>query len=132
MFFDEQPVKPKYLVRDRDSKFVAGFDEILESEGIKVVKTSVGAPNMNAVAERFVGSVRRECLDHFIVLGEEHLRHILKSYLVHYHEQRPHQGLDNVPPHGLPPGNDTPLSLADVRCEESLGGWLKHYWRPAA
>jgi putative transposase len=131
MFFDDQPVKPKYLLRDRDSKFVKEFDDILRSEGIEVVQTGVRAPNQNAIAERFVGSVKRECLDHFVVFGEDHLRHLLREFLAHYHDCRPHQGLGNVPLNGLPPSADRPLSLAEVRCEQRLGGVLKHYSRAA-
>jgi putative transposase len=83
MFFDWEPVKPKYLLRDRDSKFVKEFDAILMSEGIEVKPIGVRAPNQNAVAERFVLSARNECLDHFIVFGETHLRHVLSEYLIH-------------------------------------------------
>jgi putative transposase len=134
LFFDEQPSKLRFLLRDHDSKFVREFDGVLEAEGVAVVPTSIRAPNMNAVAERFVQTVKQECLDHFVVFGEDHLRHLLAEFLRHYHEHRPHQGLGNVPPDGPPPAEDTdiPLSLAAVRCQERLGGLLKHYTRRAA
>jgi putative transposase len=132
-FFAEQPVKPRYLLRDRDTKFVAEFDAILESEGLEVVKVAVRAPNQNAVAERFVQTVKSEVLDHFIVCSEKHLRHLLSEFLAHYHEERPHQGLGNVPLGGVPPPVEEPavLPLSAVRCRERLGGLLKHYRRAA-
>jgi putative transposase len=133
MRFDEEPVKPKYLLRDRDTKFVAEFDAVLESEGLEVVKVAVRAPNQNAVAERFVQSVKSEVLDHFIVCSEKHLRHLLSELLAHYPEERPHQGLGNVPLGGVPPSEEAPavLPLSEVRCRERLGGVLKHYRRAA-
>ncbi|GIW91747.1 MAG: hypothetical protein KatS3mg109_2179 [Pirellulaceae bacterium] len=132
MHFGEEPAKPRYLLRDHDSKFVPEFDAVLEAEGMEVVPTSVQAPNMNAVAERFVQTVKGECLDHFIVFGEAHLRYLLKQFLIHYHECRPHQGLGNMPLGGLPAvPEDKPLILSEVRCEERLGGLLKHYSRAA-
>ncbi len=133
MFFDGQAVKPRDLIRDHDSKFVKEFDALLESEAIQVVPTSIKAPKMNAAAERVVQTLRVECLDHFVVFGEDHLRYILTEFLRHYHEHRPHQGLGNVPPDGPPSArSDRPLSLDAVRCEERLGGLLKHYHRAAA
>ncbi len=80
MIFDQETVKSKDLLRDRDSKFVKEFDAILTSEDIAVTPIGVWAPNQNAVAERFVQSVKRECLDHLVVFGETHLRHILSEY----------------------------------------------------
>jgi putative transposase len=133
LFFDEQPVRPRFLIRDHDSKFVREFDGVLESEGVEVVPISIRAPNMNAVAERFVQTAKQECLDHFVVLGEDHLRHLVTEFLRHYHQERPHQGVGNVPLGGPeePPGGAN-LSLAEVRCQERLGGLLKHYTRRAA
>jgi putative transposase len=132
MIFDQERDKPKYLLRDHDGKFVKEFDAILASEGIEVKPIGVRAPNQNAVAERFVQSVRQECLDHFIVCGEAHLRHLLSEYLAHYHRCRPHQGFDNVPPNAtLQSEKAHSRSPAEVRCEERLGGLLKHYVRAA-
>jgi putative transposase len=133
MIFDEESVPPKYLLRERDSNFVKEFDAILSSEGIVVTPISVRAPNQNAVAERFVQSARRECLDHFVVFGEKHLRHLLSDYLAYYHHFRPHQGLDNRPLGWMEPAvaeRDQPLG--EVVCQERLGGLLRHYQRRAA
>jgi len=133
MIFDQESVKPKYLLRDRDSKFVKEFDAILTSEGIAVTPISVRAPNQNAFAERFVQSVKRECLDHFVIFGETHLRHILSEYLTYYHRVRPHQGLDNRPLGWTEPAlAETAQPLGEVVCHERLGGLLRHYQRRAA
>jgi putative transposase len=133
MIFEKESVKPKYLLRDRDSKFVQEFDAILTSEGIAVTPIGVRAPNQNAVAERFVQSVRHECLDHFVVFGEAHLRHILSEFLVYYHQFRPHQGLGNRPL-GCTASSaaDVHRPLGEVACEERLGGLLRHYHRRAS
>lgn len=133
LIFDQESVKPKYLLRDRDSKFVQPFDAILTSEGIAVTPIGVRAPNQNAVAERFVQSVKRECLDHFVVFGETHLRHILSEYLVYYHQFRPPQGLDNRPLGWMELSvAETDRPLGEVVCHERLGGLLRHYQRSAA
>jgi len=94
-----------------------------------VVETAPESPNQNAHCERWVRSVRQECLEHFVVLGEAHLRYILSSYVAHYNEQRPHQGIGNIPlkePEGEPP------SEGEIVCFERLGGLLKHYERRPA
>ena len=133
MFFGEQKHTPTHLLRDHDGKFVPEFDAVFESDGVKVTPISVRAPNMNATAERWVQSVRVECLDHFVVFGERHLRHLLAEYLAYYHEERPHQSLGNVPLSGKPPPAEADiLSLADIVCQERLGGLLKNYSPSAA
>ncbi len=133
MYFAEQPEKPQFLLRDHDTKFTRQFDDILEGEGIEVKLIGPLAPNMNAVAERWVQSAKQECLDHFVVFGESHLRHLLSEYLVWYHHCRPHQALGNKPLHGEDPlPAKGVLSVKDVLCEERLGGLLKHYYRRAA
>jgi putative transposase len=115
-------------LRDHDGKFVPEFDALLAAEEIKVKPVGVRAPNQNAVAERFVQSVKRECLDHFLVFGERHLRHILSEYLLYYHQHRPHQGLGNRPLGcaELAPAEQL-QRLEEVVCEERLGGLLRHY-----
>ena len=87
------------------------------------------APNLDAFAERWVLSIRQECLDHFVVFGEEHLRLLVFSYLQFYNERRPHQGVGNVP---LKVVADEPPSEGEIVCHEQLGGLLKHYERKAA
>jgi putative transposase len=132
LHLEETGLKATHLVRDRDTKFTRQFDSILESEGIEVVKTSVRAPNMNALAERFVQSARRECLDHFVFFGEKHLSHVVREYERYYNEARPHQGLGNKPLGDWPePAPAEVVRLEDVVCEERLGGLLKSYRRAA-
>jgi hypothetical protein len=88
----------KFLLRDRDTKFAASFDEVFCTEGVRTTKTPVQAPRANAFAERSVGTVRRECLDRLLSFGRLHLEQVLEEYLVHYNEHRPHRALDQQPP----------------------------------
>jgi transposase InsO family protein len=89
---------PEFIIRDRDNKFGADFDRVARGAGIRVLKTAIQAPLMNAAMERFVGSARRECLGHIIVLSEEHLKAVLDEYVAHFNGARPHQGLDQQVP----------------------------------
>jgi putative transposase len=126
---EKQTNRPTPLIHDLDTKFTAQFDAILASEQIEVVKVGPAAPNLNAHAERWVLSIKWECVDHFIVLGEDHLRHLIDEYLSHYLESRPHQGLGNVP---LKPILDARCVDGENTCQERLGGLLKHYHRRTA
>ena len=118
------------LVRDRDTKFSGGFDEVLRTEGLAVVKTPIRAPKANAFAERWVGSVRRECLDHVLVFGRRHLQRVLGAYVEHYNRARPHRGLDLQPPH---PGLDSGTNPGTkVRRRDVLGGLIHEYHQSAA
>jgi putative transposase len=85
--------RTRFLIHDRDSKFTAAFDELFRSEGITVVHTPVQAPQANAYAERFVRTVRNECLDWLLIVGRRHLEHVLRIYIQHYNRERPHRGL---------------------------------------
>jgi putative transposase len=134
MIFDEEPdeYKPMRIIRDR--KFTEQFCAILESEGVEFRPIPPRSSNMNPHAEAWVKRVKRECLDHFIVFGEQHLRHILSTWLDYYHRFRPHQGLGNVPLTKPAPCAYTQELLGpdDVVCHQWLGGLLKHYARKAA
>ena len=88
----------KFLVRDRDSKFTAAFDEVLAGNGVRIIKTPVRSPRADSFAERYVGTLRRECLDHLLIYGEQHLRQVLAAYARHYNEHRPHQSREQRPP----------------------------------
>jgi putative transposase len=136
MTFAEEPAefRPTHVIRDRDTKFTAQFCSILETDGLEFRPIPARSPNLNPYCESWVGRTRAEVLNHFIVFGEGHLRHILDRWLVHYHFQRPHQGLGHVPigcdlP---PPETMREFCLDDVVCHESLGGLLKHFERRAA
>ena len=119
----------KFLIRDRDSKFMSSFDAVFAAEGIRIVKTPIQAPRANAVAERFVGSARRECLDRLVILGPRHLRVVLTEYIDRYNQHRPHRSLNQHSPLGTP---DRPVSAADLdtrRVERTdiLGGLIHEY-----
>jgi hypothetical protein len=94
----ERARRCKFLIRDRDGKFSRAFDEVLTSSGIRIIKTPLRSPRANAYAERFVGTLRRECLDHLLIYGERHLRKVLAEYERHYDDHRPHHSRDQKPP----------------------------------
>ena len=121
-------VAPRYVIHDRDSKFASAFDTVFRSEGVEVVHTPYRAPTANAVAESWVGPVRRECLDHLLIVNEAHLRRVLRAYVVHYNQARPHQGLEQRTP--LPP-TERP-GQGPIRRRDLLGGLLREYYREAA
>jgi putative transposase len=122
-FGDEQPFR--FLVHDRDTKFSHAFDEVFRTEGIRVIRTPVQAPNANAHAERWVGTLRAECLDRILILGRRHLEHVLRVYRSHYNGHRPHRTLHLLPPNGRDP---TPLNAtARVRRRDLLGGLIHEY-----
>lgn len=135
VFAEEKPeCRPTHIIRDRDTKFTDQFCEILKTDGIEFRPTPPRSPTSNSYAEAWVGRIKAECLNHFIVFGENHLRHILKEWVCYYHKFRPHQGLGNVPIDSALP-SPAPLHEfrpEDVVCQESLGGLLKHYERRAA
>ncbi len=135
VFDDEQEEhKPTHIVRDRDSKFTAQFCSILESDGIEFRPIPPRSPNMNPFAEAWVQRTKHEVLNHFMVFGEKHLRHLMHEWVTYYHTVRPHQGLGNVPIAGSlpPPAPLESLQLEDIECQARLGGLLKHYERMAA
>jgi hypothetical protein len=88
----------KFLIRDRDSKFTTVFDDVFVANGVWIIKTPCRSPRANSFAERYVGTLRRECLDHLLIYGKRHLQRILAEYARHYNEHRPHQSQDQRPP----------------------------------
>ena len=84
----------RFLIRDRDSKYAWSFDEVLRTERVRIVRSRIGAPKANAICERWVGTVRRECLDHLLVLGRRHLERVPASYVARYNGSRPHRALE--------------------------------------
>lgn len=121
------------VLHDADTKFTEQFRGILKSGGITPKQVTPVSPNLNAYVERFIQTIQQECLDHFVVIGEEHLNHIVGEFLRYYHEERPHQGIGNVPLKTGQAALDDQLSCASrVGCQSRLGGLLKHYHRAAA
>src|ERR1035437_3136452 len=94
MTLEDEGRAVRFLIRDRDTKFVGPFDEVLRSIGARVIKTPVRAPRANAFAERFVGTARRECLDWRLITSERHLERVLEEFIEHYNAVRPHRGID--------------------------------------
>jgi len=127
MSMAEQEQRPRFLIRDRDNKFAFGFDEVFRSEGIRVIRAPVAAPRAKAHAERWVESVRRECLDRILILSRRHLEHVLREYVAYYNTHRPHRSLEQRPPVLEP----VPLSAHDHECRvrrrDRLGGLLHEY-----
>lgn len=121
--------KARFLVRDRDAKYSGVFDEVFRSEGLRIIRTPMRSPRANAIAERFVRTARRECLDHVLLLDERHLRRILGEYVSHYNEERPHRGLSLQTPEPRPILNCADGGIVRV---DRLGGLVHEYRRLAA
>ena len=121
----------RYLIHDRDTKYCQSFRDIIESGDVRTLPLPAHSPNLNAFAERWVKSVKDECLSKLILFGEASLRRTLREYVVHYHVERNHQGKDNVL---LFPATTKAMNHGDgsVGCKERLGGLLKYYHREAA
>src|SRR6266540_3570921 len=120
----------RFLIRDRDRKFVAGFDEVFRTDGVKVIQTPFRAPQANAHAERFVRTARTECLDWLLILGQRQLDRALRAYVDHYNTERPHRALGRQPPIAIRPPTPPPPQ-ATIQRRDRLGGLLREY-HPAA
>jgi putative transposase len=135
MELDDNDRQVRFLIHDRDAKFPRAFDAHLESDRIKVIRTPVRAPNANAHMERWVGTVRRECLDRLLILSRRQLEHVLRVYVTHYNAGRPHRALDLRPPDSTirPPiaAAATPHAL-QVDRRDLLGGLIHEYELAAA
>jgi transposase InsO family protein len=114
----------RFLVRDRDTKFTTSFDDVFASIGVETICTPVRSPRPNAFAERFVRTVRNECLDHLLVFSRRHLETVLAEYIEHYNEERPHRGLDLTPPK---PTTTLPGQTGAIHRRDILGGLIHEY-----
>ncbi|WP_344412646.1 integrase core domain-containing protein [Amycolatopsis minnesotensis] len=120
----------RFLIRDRDAKFTAAFDAVFESVGIDILRCPVRAPRANAIAERWVGSVRRECLDRMLVVNRRHLEKVLAEYVDHFNQHRPHRSLDQRPPDQvLVPVRMT--GVGRIRQRDRLSGLIREYQQVA-
>jgi transposase InsO family protein len=128
MALDDQRRRFEFLVRDRDTKFVEGFDTVLVSDSLRVIKTPPRAPRANAYAERFVGTARRECLDWTLIFGRRHLEAVLAEFVAYYDAARPHRGVKLDAPIPLPTTVDTGKGLERL---DRLGGLIYDYRRAA-
>jgi len=120
----------QYLIHDRDGKYCPAFQHIIDGAGVKRVPLPPRSPNLNAYAERWVRSIKEECLSRLILFGEASLRHALTQYVAHFHHERNHQGKDNVLL--FPTVNQDLDREGPMQCRERLGGLLKYYVREAA
>jgi putative transposase len=119
----------RFLIRDRDGKFSGSFDEVFAASGMRIIKTPARSPRANAFAERFVGTLRRECLDHLLIYGERHLRTVLAEYERHFNDHRPHQGRSLRPPlHD--PGEVIDMA-ARIHRRRAVTGLISEYRRVA-
>jgi putative transposase len=130
MWCEDLGIEPRFLVRDADTKFSGPFLEVWKSEGVRVIQIPHKAPQVNAFAESFIATIKRETLDFFVCISRRQLDYIVKSWVRHYHFDRPHQG------RGI--GNNVldvnfkPKQKGSIRCKESLGGIIRSYYREAA
>ena len=113
----------RFLIRDRDTKFTTSFDEVFAAIGIEPIRSPVRSPKANAFAERWVRTVREDCLDHLLVLSRRHLERILDEYVAHYNRARPHRSLDLMPPRG----NRAENLAGTIRRRAVLGGLIHEY-----
>jgi len=125
----EQASTIKFLVRDRDTKFTASFDAIFAAEGTRIIKSPVRAPRANAICERVIGTIRRECLDRMLILGRRHLEVALAQYIEHDNAHRPHRSIGQRP---SADSDATPSTISDVdaaglRRADRLGGLIHEY-----
>jgi putative transposase len=119
--------KPRFLIRDRDGKYGETFQWVAEGTNIGVLLTPVRAPQANAICERFWGSLRRECLDYFILFGKRHLYRVVGEYVSYFNNARPHQGISQQ----IPDGRERPSGEGEVVALPVLGG-LHHDYRRTA
>lgn len=134
MWLDDNGLEMQYLLRDRDTKYSAALDRLIESEKATTIRSPYRSPIANCYAESWIGSLKRECLNHFLCFGLKHFDHIVRAYVDYYNRHRPHQGLDNRP---LEVDNDPipihpPTEVGLVKRVSILGGLLNHYERKAA
>ncbi len=120
----------KFVIRDRDAKFTAAFDAVFTAIGVRIIRTPVRAPRANAIAERWIASARRECLDRLLITGERHPRLVLGEYIDHFNSHRPHRALQQAPPAGRahPPAD---VSGMQVLRRDRLGGLIHEYLQVA-
>jgi putative transposase len=122
----------RFLIRDNDRKFTSSFDGVFETQGTRIVRTPIQAPQANGVAERFVRTARSECLDWLLILSASHLERVLSVFIDHYNGFRPHRGLNLAPPNGRP-ATETAAAVTTmvVKRRDRLGGLLHEYGRAA-
>src|SRR6266496_515328 len=135
MDINDRGRQTRFLIHHRDAKFSRAFDAVFHSGGIRVIRTPVRAPNANAHIERWVGSVRRECLDRLLIFNRRQLERVLRFYVLHYNERRPHRALDLRAPAQLRTPSPPPEPagrVIEIRRRDLLGGLIHEYEAAAA
>jgi putative transposase len=130
MDLEDAAQRCRFLIRDRDAKFTTAFDAVFTAIDIKVIKTPVRAPRANAIAERFIGSVRRELLDRILIINQRHATAVLRQYERHYNDHRPHRTLGQAAPLRPLPQRTTSATTG-VRRRDRLDGLLHEYQQVA-
>jgi transposase InsO family protein len=119
----------RFLIRDRDT-FTQAFDAVVHAADIRIIRTPPQAPRANAIAERWIGTLRRECLNNILITGPRHLDHVLAEYTAHYNTHRPHRSLDQRPPSGRPERAPDGTNIRHLR-RDRLGGLIHEYLQVA-
>ncbi len=127
--FDGFLLGKRFLIMDRDQKYTKEFRELLKEAGTQIVRLPARSPNLSAHAERFILSIKSECLERMVFFGEQSLRRAIAAYVIHYHQERNHPGLENKL---IEPGEEVTCTDGKVACRKRLGGMLKYYYRDAA
>ena len=130
MDLDDAGRRFRLLIRDREAKFTATFDAVFAANDGKIIKTPVRTPRANAMAERFVSTIRRELLDHLLIINHRHAAAVLQQYALHYNEHRPHRALDQAAPLRPLPDRTTTV-IHNVRRRDGLGGLIHEYQQVA-
>ena len=126
MDLDDAHRRFRFLIRDRDSKFTAAFDAVFAAIDIQIIKTPVRAPRANAIAERFVGTVRRELLDRLLIINQRHAAAVLREFQRHYNDHRPHRSLGQAAP-ARPLPHRAPTEIRKIQRHDRVGGLLHEY-----
>lgn len=117
----------RFLIRDRDTKYIHSFDDVFHADDIEILKSPPQAPKANAHCERVIGTLRREVLDHILIITTAHAHHVLTEYTRHYNPHRPHQARNQQPPETSPPLTMSDLSRPRIRRTNILGGLIHEY-----
>jgi transposase InsO family protein len=126
MSLPDQGARTTFLIRDRDARFSRSFDDVFASEGMRVICTPIRAPNANAFAERWVETLRADCLDWLLILGPRHLDRVLRTYVEHYNQKRLHRGLQLLAPESAAPVPEADR-VPDIQRRDLLGGLIHEY-----
>ena len=116
----------RFLIRDRDAKFTAAFDAVFTAIDVQIIRTPVRAPRANAIAERFVGTIRRELLDRLLIINQRHAAAVLREFERHYNDHRPHRTLGQAAPR-RPLPRHAPIAIDTVRRHDRIGGLIHEY-----